>query len=597
MTAKDDKRTSSQAHSAKNENVKSGNQTSSSSAGESENKSSQSGPEIFIGLVGPIGTDHDEVFRTLHYELSTVNYNAAQIKVSRLIHDFPGYEELKNIRKEDIRYTEYIKAGTEIRELFQTGSALAQQAIFAIRNERMLAHRSSDELSSTIPVRRKAYVINSLKNPEEARFFRETYGANFYLLAINTPREHRVSALSAKISESYFESDPQAKRSDAERLINIDELEDGTKLGQNVRGTFPDADFFVNARTNKTLRDGIERFVRLVFRDPFESPNVDELSMFYAKAASMRSADLSRQVGAVIVGEDGSIIATGCNDVPKAHGGIYWGGDENDYRDFQLGRDSNAKYKDSTLAEILGRLKQSDLLQGDGEKDVLQNIIDEIRHNGSSGIFEGSRVTNVIEFGRMIHAEMAAITHAARFGLAVRGTSLYCTTFPCHMCARHIIASGIKKVMYIEPYPKSLARELYTDSLAVDPESESLDQVAFLPYSGAAPRRFPEFFEKSKRKDSIGRAIHWDRSAAFPRNDRHIPVHIEIESHIIVAYKKKFDEISSRRMPETAPETGHKLEDVTDAPNRRMDDKPSPARAEPNRASAGGTAEDVPRRP
>ncbi|MDN3612645.1 hypothetical protein QWZ16_23945 [Vibrio ostreicida] len=26
--------------------------------------------------------------------------------------------------------------------------------------------------------------------------------------------------------------------------------------------------------------------------------------------------------------------------------------------------------------------------------------------------------------------------------------------FPCHNCAKHIVASGIKRVVYVEPYPK-----------------------------------------------------------------------------------------------------------------------------------------------
>jgi deoxycytidylate deaminase len=31
-------------------------------------------------------------------------------------------------------------------------------------------------------------------------------------------------------------------------------------------------------------------------------------------------------------------------------------------------------------------------------------------------------------------------------------------SFPCHMCARHIIATGLREVVYIEPYPKSVAK-------------------------------------------------------------------------------------------------------------------------------------------
>src|SRR5690349_8629760 len=48
-----------------------------------------------------------------------------------------------------------------------------------------------------------------------------------------------------------------------------------------------------------------------------------------------------------------------------------------------------------------------------------------------------------------------------------KGATLFCTTFPCHMCARLIIASGVKAVVLIEPYPKSKTHDLYSDSVEV----------------------------------------------------------------------------------------------------------------------------------
>lgn len=243
--------------------------------------------------------------------------------------------------------------------------------------------------------------------------------------------------------------------------------------------------------------------------------------MFHAKAAAMQSADLSRQVGAVIADNEMRIIATGCNDVPKAGGGIYWATDSGDTRDFQLGHDSNARFKDETLVEILGRLKDSPQIGSNMDKALIQGMIDDVMRKGSSGIFEGARVTNVIEFGRIVHAEMAAITQAARYGASVRGAYLYCTTFPCHMCARHVIAAGISKVVYIEPYPKSLAKDLYADSISIDPNvsPEEIKTclakiVYFVPFEGAAPRRFSDFFSRSKRKDKLGNAITWNKRSA-----------------------------------------------------------------------------------
>lgn len=51
-----------------------------------------------------------------------------------------------------------------------------------------------------------------------------------------------------------------------------------------------------------------------------------------------------------------------------------------------------------------------------------------------------------------IHAEAEAIAKAAKQGVSLTGTTLYCTTFPCPNCARLIANSGIKKVYYSKGY-------------------------------------------------------------------------------------------------------------------------------------------------
>lgn len=50
------------------------------------------------------------------------------------------------------------------------------------------------------------------------------------------------------------------------------------------------------------------------------------------------------------------------------------------------------------------------------------------------------------------HAEENAITQAAYHGIALRGAALYCTLSPCLTCARMIINSGIKEVIYEAEY-------------------------------------------------------------------------------------------------------------------------------------------------
>jgi dCMP deaminase len=50
------------------------------------------------------------------------------------------------------------------------------------------------------------------------------------------------------------------------------------------------------------------------------------------------------------------------------------------------------------------------------------------------------------------HAEENAITHAAFHGISVQGAILYSTASPCLMCAKMIINSGVKVVIYEEEY-------------------------------------------------------------------------------------------------------------------------------------------------
>lgn len=54
----------------------------------------------------------------------------------------------------------------------------------------------------------------------------------------------------------------------------------------------------------------------------------------------------------------------------------------------------------------------------------------------------------------VVHAEINAICKAAAHGGGINGATMYSTTIPCIECAKAIIQSGIKRVVYREPYNK-----------------------------------------------------------------------------------------------------------------------------------------------
>ncbi len=126
---------------------------------------------------------------------------------------------------------------------------------------------------------------------------------------------------------------------------------------------------------------------------------------------------------------------------------------------------------------------------------------------------------DLIEYGRILHAEMNAITDAAQRGIPIDDATLYCTTFPCHLCAKHIISSGIKHVVYIEPYPKGYTRELYRGEIVLErfdkTNSAPPEKVYFEPFIGIAPYRYRDFFEKGRRKKD-GKAQEWQNDPPRP---------------------------------------------------------------------------------
>ena len=115
--------------------------------------------------------------------------------------------------------------------------------------------------------------------------------------------------------------------------------------------------------------------------------NWDEYFMGIAILAAKRSKDPNTQVGACIVSQDNIIISTGYNGMPK--------GCSDD--EFPWARSGNT------------------------DADT--------------------------KYPYVVHAELNAILNAN--GRDLRGSRIYVALFPCNECAKAIIQSGIKEVVYL----------------------------------------------------------------------------------------------------------------------------------------------------
>lgn len=492
-------------------------------------------PELFIGLVASVGTDHNLITDILEGSLKDFAYHTRVIRLAQLLHAFPKYRNLVSEPADDY-IDEHQKAGDDFRDLTKRKDALAILGIGEIQAQRLSENKDKE---ATIP--RCAYVIRSLKTPEEVELLREVYGDAFFLIASSAPYQVRRRYLATRIANSRhdFRFDTYFPR--AEELMLRDQREPGKKFGQNLQNTFHLADVFVDSSDAVRLRQSIERVMELVFGNTFHTPTRDEYAMFQAAGASLRSAELGRQVGAAISTTGGDIVAVGTNEVPKPGGGLYWAGDDPDHREFALGEDANDTHKKGLLEDLLNRLRKEGWLNQDKALlDPAQLAALALDEEQSPNV-SGAQLTHLIEFGRAVHAEMAAITDAARRGVSISGTTMYVTTFPCHLCAPHIVCSGIRKVIYIQPYDKSLAVQLYPDSIAVDYSDKRDYQVEFEPFVGVAPRKYMQLFSMLERKKN-GAVLVFDRSTASLRLTASPRSYLKNETAALAVLQKKIEE-------------------------------------------------------
>jgi cytidine deaminase len=469
------------------------------------------GPELVIGLVGALGADLDALHRSLAQQLEGVGYAVELIRLSEILGEIDGWEDLSTpLAQEplDARIASHQVAGNQLRRRSGAPDALAILSLGKIQTLR--SARTGDRRK---PAPRTAYVLRSLKRREEVETLRRVYGPYFLLLAAYSPRGARERELSARIAQSHQSTRADDFRATAQQLIQRDDHEPDS-FGQGVRDAFPLADAFFAVHQRENLNAQVERLVAILFGHPFVTPTREEFGMFQAKAAALRSADLSRQVGAAITTRSGDVIAVGTNEVPRAGGGLYWPGDDGDARDFQTGRNASLEMRKTTLAEILA------VLVGKGALDLAR--LGAANVSGASQALlpdlRDSQLMSLGEFGRTVHAEMTALTDALRHGVSTVGATLYSTTFPCHNCTRHIIAAGIDRVVYVEPYPKSHAEALHRDAITVDESARAEGRVAFQPFVGVSPQRYLELFAAAERRDGDGAPKVWRPRDARPRS-------------------------------------------------------------------------------
>lgn len=474
--------------------------------------------ELVIALCGAIGSGIKHLQKSLSNGLIQHGYHVEHIRLSSLLAECAS-ENIDNLSGY-IRYERLQDLGDNLRKKYESSIAaeLAIEQITILRE----AHYGDPTKPAQGALKTKekiAYIIDQVKHPEEIELLGEVYRNNFYLIGLlRTEDERRDNLKDEGITEINVTALIERDRKASE------------KHGQQVEESLHKSDYFIrNVDVTDEISKSVDRFIKLIHGVNHVTPSKDETGIYAAYSASLRSSCLSRQVGAAITNDIGVVLSTGCNDVPKFGGGVYDAESKPDRRCFNLdgGLCHNDKHKAFLKEEIIKILEENKI---ENAKKIAEEVL------------KNSKAKSLIEYSRAIHAEMDAIISLARSHNDTLEKTLYCTTYPCHICARHIIASGIKRVVYIEPYEKSLAIKLHGDAIC-HPDKKAEDKVLFENFEGVSPKRYAKFFGFNRpRKDGQGKAMSYEIRESGHVDPQYLDSYGEYELKVVNLLRNKLPE-------------------------------------------------------
>lgn len=194
-------------------------------------------PELFFGIVAPIGGDVSACVRDLTRSLSNLQYDVIEIKVTdvfRAISTFVAPATPLVSAPVFRRYKSHIEYGNQLRSDFADDAILAALTIGRVSHKRTKAGVKEGEK----PFSKKAYILHQFKRKEEIDLLRSVYGRLFYQISVYSRRGSRVDYLARQFAHGSHSSNINNFKSDAESIVQRDENEQNVGHGQKSQKFF-----------------------------------------------------------------------------------------------------------------------------------------------------------------------------------------------------------------------------------------------------------------------------------------------------------------------------------------------------------------------
>lgn len=289
-------------------------------------------------------------------------------------------------------------------------------------------------------------VIDAFRNPFEIMFFKERYSA-FYLLSINAKPEDINDRLFKNFKMTEEEIQNQNKKENPG-----DSLEDYEKfISQNVQECIQKSDIHIsnNGKVSELpnyheLYGQIIKYVSLIQHPGLITPSHDEKMMQIAYTAKLNSGCISRQVGAVVTNEKGSVKSIGWNNVADGQtpcllrntDELLQGSISLAYTPYE----KSIEFKTGLMK--FSPLLTTEKLKGRNQSFCFKSIYNKLKDDKNQ------------VHTRSLHAEENAFLQIAKYGgEGIQGGTLYSTASPCELCSKKAYQLGIKRIVYIDPYP------------------------------------------------------------------------------------------------------------------------------------------------
>jgi deoxycytidylate deaminase len=376
---------------------------------------------IIIGLTGSFGSGCTLVSNYLKEKLSFNRYS-----LSDFIKEIAKKEKDDDYTRFDLQ-----DIGNRLRRNNKDTAFLAKKVIKLI-----------EENPDKGPI-----VIDSFRNQGEVLEFLKF--SNFFLIAIDANFDVRWKRLSPQYKDNLYQFKIDDERDKGEDDIYGQQVQKCVDMADIV--IINDEDFPKNSRSESEFIGKLAKYVEMIIKPGLQNPTKKEAFMNIARAESLRSLCLQRKVGAVIVkivdekralDEEKVtqlVIATGYNEVPLG---------------IRPCIEQGGCYRDKVKFKQIESLIYCPFC---GNKFKKKNFCSKCHKNMNKELFQNK----YLDFCRALHAEETAILQASKLGsISLENAWLYTTTFPCFLCSKMIVDIGIKKVIYIEPYPSEEAREL-----------------------------------------------------------------------------------------------------------------------------------------